>query len=116
MIRCSPWGVALLVLAFVVAQGVAQDKDKAAPKDAVKKDDAKKDDAKKDDPKTPPPKVPDKKEAEKKLLKTQAVTGEIVHIEPNKQAFRLKVTYQYSELNQGAYNNMIAGQRELAAA
>lgn len=141
MSRWSLWSVALLFLAFVAARGAAQDKKDAAPKDVAKKDadkkdadkkdadkkDAAKKDAdkadkkdadKKDADKKPDPKMPapDKKDAEKKLLKTQMVAGELVHIEPNKQAFRVKVSYQYSEINQGAYQGMINAQRELAAA
>jgi hypothetical protein len=116
MSRCSPWGVALLVFAFVVGSGLAQDKKDAVAKDAAAKDAAKKDDAKKDDPKTPAPKVPDKKEAENKLLKTQLISGELVHIETNKQAFRIKVTYQYSEPNQGAIQAYAKAQQDYALA
>ena len=98
MSRFSPWGVALLVFALVVARGAAQNKDK--------KDDPKKTDVK-------PPTVPDKKDAEKKLLKTSTLVGEVTHIEPNKQAFRIKVEYKYSELNQGEYNALIQSQIQL---
>ncbi len=97
MSRWSLWAVALLVLAFVATRGTGQVKDK--DKDP------------KTDPKPPVPTVPDKKDAEKKLLKTQNVAGEITYIEQNKQGFTLKVTYQYSELNQGEYNAMASEQQ-----
>src|SRR5690349_20701441 len=97
--RCwNPWGVALLILALLAVQTTAQDKAKDAKdakdvKDAPKKADDKK-------PDMPPAKGPDKKDPEKKPPKTVTLGGELVHIEPGKQAFRLKVTTQYPELNQ----------------
>src|SRR5262245_46357821 len=115
MCRLTSWGAALLVVSLIAVRGSAQDKDnKDAPKKPdVKNPDAKdpdpkkadaKDAPKKPDPKMPGPAVPDKKEAEKKLVKTGTLGGELVHIEPGKQQFRLKVTYQYSEVNQAEVN------------
>lgn len=93
--------VALLAVALIATErSAAQDKDK--------KEDKK--------PNVPAPMVPDAKDAVKKQLKTGKVLGELIHIEPNKQAFRVKLTYQYSELNQGALNGLLQAQRDAAAA
>jgi len=78
----------------------------------VKKPDEKKPDVKKPEVKMPAPAIPDRKEAEKKLVKTGTILGELVHIEPGKQAIRVKVSYQYSELNQGAVNALLQAQAQ----
>ena len=65
-----------------------------------------------------PPKgaATDKKEAENKLVKAGEIRGEIVHVEPQKQALRLKVSVQWVELNQGAAQALLQAQRDLANA
>jgi len=120
MSRWSLWGVAFLVAAVVVSGSQAQDKKDAAKKDAAKKDADKKPDDKKPDDKKPDDKKPtDKKPDDKKPMdtrKTTVLAGEIVHIEPAKQAFRVKVTVQYQELNQGEANALLQANRDLSTA
>jgi len=107
----------LPLFVFLIAPAFAAD-----DKKDDKKPDAKPGAEKKDD-KTPPkvpgkvaPKVPDKKEAENKLIRAGELAGEIVHIEPGKNAIRLKVTLRYSEVNQGALNGLRQAQIDLARA
>jgi len=109
MNRWSTWVVAVLVVALIGFTGQAQDK-KEPEKDAVKKDGDKKDDKKDDKKPLPTPKVPDMKDAQKNLVKTGTIAGELVHVETGKQGFRVKVTYTYSELNQGEYRAMLESQ------
>jgi hypothetical protein len=66
--------------------------------------------------KVPGNKPPDKKEAENKLVKAGKIAGELVHIEPSKHSFRLKVTYRYAEVNQGALRGYLQAQQQLAQA
>jgi hypothetical protein len=103
MRRWTSWGAALLLVVLLAVRGSAQDKDNKDAKDAPKKADAKDAPDPKDAPKKPDPKMPapKKEDAEKKLTKTGTISGELVHIEPGKQQFRVKVTYQYTEVNQG---------------
>src|SRR5438128_2662284 len=120
MSRWSLWGVALLLVAFLAPGTPAQDKKDADKKDAAKKDADKKPDDKKPDDKKPDDKKPtDKKPDDKKPMdtrKTTFITGEIVHIETAKQAFRVKVEIKYQELNQGEANALVTAQRDLANA
>src|SRR5688572_806553 len=97
MSRRLSWGVACLAVAVFAVGLRAQEKDKKDPKK----------------PAVPAPKVPDMKDAVKNLTKTGKIAGEIVHVETGKQAFRVKVTYTYSEFNQGAYNNIVQQQIHL---
>lgn len=97
MRRCSLWVVALLSLSLFARPGVSQEKDK------------------KDDPK-PEKKEPEKKDPPKPAVKTVTVSGELTQIETGKQAFRLKVTEQYTELNQGAVNEIAQAQNEMRTA
>lgn len=58
----------------------------------------------------------DKTETEKKLIEAGKVAGELVHIEPSKHSFRLKVTYQYAKINPGALQGILQAQQQLATA
>jgi hypothetical protein len=58
----------------------------------------------------------DKKEAENKLVKAGVLAGELVHIEPSKHSIRLKVTYQYAVINQGALQGLQQAQLDLLKA
>lgn len=53
----------------------------------------------------------DKKTAEKKLMTAGAVSGEVMYIDKSKQSLRVKVTYQYVTLDQGAYRGMLQAQQ-----
>src|SRR6266567_726925 len=116
MNRLLRWGWLPLAV-FLIAPAVADDK-----KDE-KKTDAKPGAEKKDDKtppkvpaKVPPGKVPDKKEAENKLIRAAELAGEIIQMESSKNVIRLKVTLTYSEINQGALNNLRQAQFDLARA
>ena len=65
----------------------------------------------------PPKAAPmDKKEAETTLVKAGELRGEIIHIEPQKQSFRLKVTVQWVEINPGALQGIQQARIDLARA
>ncbi|MBI1913385.1 MAG: hypothetical protein HYS12_01300 [Planctomycetes bacterium] len=106
MNRLLRWAL-LPLSALLIAPAFAADDKKDDPKTPPKVSE------KKNDPKLPPPKVPEKKEAENKFIKAGEIAGELVHVEPSKNSFRVKVTIPYSEFNQGAYRGLLQAQIDL---
>src|SRR5262245_59460740 len=66
--------------------------------------------------KAEPEKKDDKKEAEAKLVKAGEISGEVIHVEPQKGMFRVRVTYVYYEPNQGAINAVAQARLNVAKA